>query len=229
MARISKITKEEIIASAFKICDTNGVQSLTVRTIASNLGTSTAPIYTQFDNMEAISLSLSTYINEQLNHYMEKELTLDPFLNIGAGTIAFVLEHPLIFRDFYINKGYSILQADSIDKHIKQMSSSPFLGLLGRERLASLLEDMSIYTMGLTLTICNAHEDRPLAYYISKLEATGSRLINYHMISSGNLENSMNLLMKKISEQTDIKSGRKSGDLLPGLQPRRYYHEKAFN
>ncbi len=205
MARTSTISRKQIIKAAFQVCKNNGIKGLTVRSIAGQIGCSTAPIYTQFENMEGIINELTIYINQQLMVYMEKNFTIDPFLNLGAGTVAFVLEFPLIFKDFFINKGYSILEIGLKDKQIKLMSTNPFLALLGKDRLNSLLEDMSIYTMGLTLSICNAKHKKTLDYYIEKLETTGSKLIHYHMISSGNLENAFKLFNEKASEKIDMK------------------------
>lgn len=206
MARTSTTNKDTIVEAAFKICSRDGIGSLTVRSIASELGTSTAPIYTHFDNMDSITRSLTDHIYSLVLAYTQEQRKLDPFLNIGAGIIAFTLDYTLVFKDFFIIKGHNLIVDDhNRDEHLKQMKTNPFLSLLGDERLTSLLDDMSIYTMGLTLSICSSQKPESLDYYINKLEQTGSKLINYHLISSGQLENYMELFIQKINKQVNIR------------------------
>lgn len=47
-----KFTREEIVAAALQVVRTRGLEALTTREIAAELGTSTRPIFTYFESME---------------------------------------------------------------------------------------------------------------------------------------------------------------------------------
>ena len=44
------VTREDIIQAAFSIVDTHGMQSLTARSVARDMGVSTKPVYFHFDS-----------------------------------------------------------------------------------------------------------------------------------------------------------------------------------
>ena len=49
-----KFTREEIVAAALQVVRTRGLEALTTREIAAELGTSTRPIFTYFESMEQV-------------------------------------------------------------------------------------------------------------------------------------------------------------------------------
>ena len=50
----AKFTKEEIISAAFDIVKRDGMDVLTARSLAEELGSSPRPIFTVFDTMEEV-------------------------------------------------------------------------------------------------------------------------------------------------------------------------------
>lgn len=207
MPRKKVLTKEDIIQASVTICADEGYQKISVRKIAAALNTSTGPIYTQYRNMETILEDMKEHIKERLMESTTIERTHDPFLNIGVGILAFVLENRRIFRDLFLaDNQLSFISRDANEQFIRQMQKSPFLSMLGEERLNVLLEDMWIYTYGLATLICTEYEDtKPLSFYQDKLEQTGHKLITYHLYSSGKMEEYMQLFMRKVSEHMDLK------------------------
>ena len=206
MPRTAVLNKEQIIEAAFTIASKTGRETVTIRSIAKVLGTSTAPIYTQYSKIETIFHDLSVYVKSRLMESTGTKRTPDPFLNIGVGILAFALENKLIFTHFFLNEKESIFDFKSREESfLTQMKENQFLALLGDERLQSLLEDMWIYTYGLATMICTGLEsETDLAYYQNKLMQTGNKLINYHLYSTGKFEEYIKAIHDKISEHINI-------------------------
>jgi len=207
MARTAVLTKEQIIQSAFNITNKLGFENITIRAIANDLETSTAPIYTQYPNIESIYTDLEVFVDNKLKESTKVERTVDSFLNIGVGMLAFALEYKLVFTNFYLTKdkpSFNIKKNEA--DFIAQMKQNPFLSIFDDERLKTILEDMWVFTYGLATMICTGIEtSQDLNYYQSKLEQTGNRIITYHLISSGNFENYVHQLLEKFSKYVDMK------------------------
>ena len=54
MAPKNKFTKEEMIAAALRVVRASGIDGLTAKTMAGELGTSTQPVFTGFGSMDGV-------------------------------------------------------------------------------------------------------------------------------------------------------------------------------
>ena len=54
MAPKNKFTKEEMVEAALQVVRSQGIDCLTAKTMADELGTSTQPIFTAFGSMDAV-------------------------------------------------------------------------------------------------------------------------------------------------------------------------------
>lgn len=54
MAPKQKFTKQEIIIAAFDLAKDKGLDSITIRNVAQKLGSSIAPIYVNFNNIDEL-------------------------------------------------------------------------------------------------------------------------------------------------------------------------------
>jgi AcrR family transcriptional regulator len=182
MARKSVLTKEQIVQCAFELCTTEGLSNVTIRNMAKELNTSTAPIYTQYANREMILDDLDVFIKDELHTCMRAEYTLNPFLNIGVGIVDFTLKNHRLVSEFFFNlKRISFEFGSENIELIEQMKGDKYLSLLDDERLMLLLDDMRIYVFGLVAMICSDSEIKELLYYQNKLERVGEKLIIYHL------------------------------------------------
>lgn len=206
MARTAVLSREQIIQCALDITNELGFDAITIRLIAKRLGTSTAPIYTQFPAIEDLYNELSDFVMDKLIKNTRISRTPDSFLNIGVGIIAFVLENKGAYSHYFLSPNRLKLPVkEENSPFLAQMKAHPFLGILGDERLASLLNDMSIYTYGLSLTAClDDSTHMTLNDYLIQLQQTGNKLISYHLFSSGLYETYIEKIMEKIGQHINL-------------------------
>jgi hypothetical protein len=206
MARTAILEKSQIIECAFNIAREKGKDAITMREIGKRLGSSTAPIYTQYNSIEAIFSDLTLHIKKQMFFSTQVKRTISSFLNIGVGYIAFVLENKLIYNDFFLTMDDPLFSYKKAGhSYLDQMKKKPFISALSDEQLESVLYDMSVYTYGLATIICTgADGEHELNYYEKKLEQTGNSLMKYYLYSTGKYEEVIENIIKKLSKHVDI-------------------------
>ena len=100
-----KISKEDIIKTAFEIVKHHGVDALNARNIASELGCSTQPIFSNFATMEELKNAVISKAIEQFESYREKEIKRDvyPIYKAnGMAYIGFAREEKELFKLLYM-------------------------------------------------------------------------------------------------------------------------------
>ena len=105
MAPKNKFTKEEMTEAALRIVRAKGIDCLTAKTIADELGTSTRPIFTGFGSMKDVKQELyaaamriyDSYINTGLQEKI-------PFLGVGKNYIRFAREEPELYRLLFLSR-----------------------------------------------------------------------------------------------------------------------------
>jgi len=202
LARTAVLTKDQIIRCAFNIARDKGLNAITIREIGKQLEKSTAPIYTQYQSIDAIIEDLVKYINEVLHKYTVTSTSKSEFLGIGLGFITFVIENKRIFTDFFISiNGPSSIFSTDDDFYIEKMRKDPLLNFLPNDSLNQIYDDMIVYSYGLATMICsNLGPSADLNYYLEKLEKAGNTIIGYQIFSSGIYENVVRQLTTKKGE-----------------------------
>ena len=109
-----KFKREEIVEAAVNLTRRGGVDAVTARGIAGELGVSTQPIFTCFKNMEEAKEEVRIYAEKLCHNYLEKgvEATI-PFFGFGMAYIRFAKEEPELYKMLFINpdkKGESMLE-----------------------------------------------------------------------------------------------------------------------
>ena len=148
----NKFTKEQIVEAAFDIANTQGFDSITIRKVANKLGSSIAPIYVNFQNLDELKCALGDKITSLTTEVMLSVKTHDPFLDIGAGNIKLAMDYTQIYKDYHLNPNCSqYFKHDSThqNKLIKKMSASTKLVGLSREQMSDILHIMAHITYGI--------------------------------------------------------------------------------
>ena len=105
MAPKNKFTKEEMAEAALQVVRAKGVDGLTAKTIADELGTSTRPIFTGFGSMEDVKQAVYAAAMRVYDSYTSAGLKEKiPFLGVGKSYIRFAREKPELYRLLFLTR-----------------------------------------------------------------------------------------------------------------------------
>ncbi len=105
MAPKNKFTKEEMTGAALRIVRAGGINCLTAKTIADELGTSTRPIFTAFGSMDEVRQAVYAAAVRVYDSYTSGGLKEEiPFLGVGKSYIRFAKEEPELYRFLFLTR-----------------------------------------------------------------------------------------------------------------------------
>ncbi len=150
-----KYTRDEVIKAAVRVVERDGLNSLTARSVAVGLGSSTAPVYNHFATMDELALGVIKETQRALLEYTSRPYTDRVFLNMGTGVAMFAHEHRRLYRALMLEgDNYSDVVREFYDILKSEMTNdSRFTSLSDSER-AVLLRKMWTFTHGLASLIC---------------------------------------------------------------------------
>ncbi|MBE6656339.1 MAG: TetR/AcrR family transcriptional regulator [Ruminococcaceae bacterium] len=100
-----KFSREQIVDAAYELIRKEGKDALTARNLASALGTSTAPIFTAFESIEALTDAVTARAMARYDAYLSEGLSHPiPFKGAGCAHIRFAKDEPLLFRFLFIER-----------------------------------------------------------------------------------------------------------------------------
>lgn len=95
----AKFSHEQIIDAAYELVRQQGLEALSARTLAACLGTSTAPLFTAFHNIEEIQNLVIDRAKALYDKYMQEGLCLQPpFKGAGRKYVEFAKDEPELFK-----------------------------------------------------------------------------------------------------------------------------------
>lgn len=178
----NKFTKEQIIETAFEIAKEEGIDSITIRKIADNLGSSIAPIYVNFKDVEELKKAVISKIYEIGNSILQEQNTGDVFLNIGIASVKFAKDYSVIFKELILKKNgyldnYDVQIGNNI---IQEMKKDEDLKEFSEEELKTLLMKMRVFQAGLSIMATNESFALELTdeKVIEMLSDTGEDIVN---------------------------------------------------
>ena len=100
-----KFQKEEIVRAALNVAKLQGIDAVTAREVAGELGVSTRPIFTWFDSMEQLKAEVFALAKGRYRAYIEQGLDRPvPFLGVWQQYIRFAKEEPELYKLLYLTK-----------------------------------------------------------------------------------------------------------------------------
>lgn len=156
MAPPKKFSKEEIIQAAFEIAREEGLDAITIRKVAKRLGSSIAPIYVNFANVEELTQAVIEH-----THNVAKQLVLEqnsghPFRDIGIASIKFAKQYSVLYRDLIMKDNpYMKHNEEGLQFAVEQMKKDPQLEGLSEAALKDLIWKMDIFHTGLAVKVAN--------------------------------------------------------------------------
>lgn len=156
MAPKTKYTKEDIINVAFNIARKRGFDGITIRKVAKKLGSSIAPIYVNFSDVEELKFAVVEKAQETAKQIYLEQNSGFPFRDIGIASIKFAREYSVLYRDL-------VMKYNPHMKHneenmlfiIEEMKKDPQLEGYSEEDLKQGLIKMEIFQTGMSVMVAN--------------------------------------------------------------------------
>ncbi|MFA8439863.1 TetR/AcrR family transcriptional regulator [Pueribacillus sp. YX66] len=152
-----KFTKEQIIDSAFQIAKEEGIDKITIRKVANHLGSSSAPIYVNFKDVQSSNVQSLKKIVEWSKQMIQEQQTGNPFTDIGTAILKMAVEYPVLIRDFILKPNEYLKNYDQEMRadFLNLMRQTPELEGFTEEKLMTILLKMRIFQTGLTVMVAN--------------------------------------------------------------------------
>ncbi len=103
MAPKNKFTREEMVEAAVRVVRAKGINALTAKALASELGVSTQPVFTCFHTIEEAKREVCSAAERVYDSYLTAGLSMSiPFLGVGMQYIRFAKEEPELYRLLFL-------------------------------------------------------------------------------------------------------------------------------
>jgi len=156
MVRKTVFTPEDVIKAGLKVMDTDGVENLSARRVAEEMGASTAPVYSNFQNMEDLVKAVKQAAVDILLELTQEKHTDDAFMNMGVGFLVFARRHPLLYGALFHQANDECEAGPGVMKDLlERMAVLPDLKQLMPVERIILLRKMAFFTHGLATEICS--------------------------------------------------------------------------
>ena len=100
-----KFSKQEIVDAAVRVARDKGIDGVTAREIAAELGVSTRPIFTYFDTMDEVKAEVFQTAKELYRAYVERGLAGPiPFLGVGQQYIRLAHDEPELYKLLFLTR-----------------------------------------------------------------------------------------------------------------------------
>lgn len=161
MVRKQVFNPDDVVRAGFQVVDSEGWDQLSARRVADVLGSSTAPVYSNFGNMSELAQAV---VQEAMRLFLaeaSKPKSGNPFLDLGLGVLDFALAHPRWYEALFREVSMPEDQHQRVVAGMVEiMEATPEMhGLKDFER-HMVLKKMSIFTHGLASEICSGGCDK---------------------------------------------------------------------
>lgn len=152
-----KFSTEQIIEAAWTIAKEEGIDSMTIRKVADQLGSSIAPIYVNFSDVEELKQAVVKKVSQMGQQMIHEQNTGSPFGDIGAASLQFAQEYPELFRDLAMKPNDYLQNYDQNmgAELVNHMKADPELTGFEEQELRMILLKMRAFQTGLTMMVVN--------------------------------------------------------------------------
>lgn len=121
MAPKNKFTREEMVEAALRVVRAKGIDGLTAKTLADELGTSTQPVFTAFGSMDAVKREVYAAAVRVYDGYANAGLKEKvPFFGVGMQYIRFAREEPELYRLLFLTRTQEYSAMKSME-HLREL------------------------------------------------------------------------------------------------------------
>lgn len=121
MAPKNKFTREEMVEAALRVVRAKGIDGLTAKTLADELGTSTQPVFTAFGSMDTLKRDVYAAAVRVYDGYANAGLKEKvPFFGVGMQYIRFAREEPELYRLLFLTRTQEYSAMKSME-HLQEL------------------------------------------------------------------------------------------------------------
>ena len=160
----TRFESEKVITVALKILISSGWSTVTARSIAKELKSSTMPIYSAIGSMETIEKELKKRAYAILAEYQSRPYTENVLLNMAVGQVLFARDHANLYRFLYIESPVpltSVEQKALNDEIIRRLGQPLPYDVYFNITKHSMLDAISlmvwIFTHGLAMAVMSGN------------------------------------------------------------------------
>jgi AcrR family transcriptional regulator len=176
-------SQDTILDEAFRIVRNEGLQGLTARNIARNLGCSTQPVYSAFGSIqqlrEVVLQKAKAYAVEYL---LQRHQDSDQSFAMGMQYFRFAWEEKVLFRLLFL-EGEEAMTLETMPGFsgplVERMKQDAFLQGLSEDRLKRIGRDMWIYTHGLVALTYRTERPDAEEFVRTRLYQMGKTVIEW--------------------------------------------------
>jgi AcrR family transcriptional regulator len=177
----TQFSKDQIIKAAFAVACRDGMEGIAVRKIAAELGSSVAPVYVNFGDLEDVRSAVVDKIIQISWEILEETNTGRPFRDIGLASIRFARRYPVVSRDLTLRPNrYLEGYRSRMDRPLSErMEDDPDLVEFSPDQRRELLFRMQVFQTGLTVMTATGQlpEEIPEAELIGMMERAAEDFI----------------------------------------------------
>ncbi len=151
MPPITKLTREDIAEKALYIIRTRGYDALNARSLATELGCSTMPLFKHYSNMDEIR-KVAKELGEAIYcSYIERGMKeVLPFKGAGREYIRFAQDEPELFRMFFMMPTDKVAYLSDVDPNRKTVLDITTNIMNGNnDKGETILKNMWIFVHGI--------------------------------------------------------------------------------
>ena len=147
-------TKKDILNAGFSLVKKKGLTFLTVRNVATKLGSSTAPVYSHYASIAELEQEVFSKAMQIVLEYSKRKYTNINFLNVGVGITMFAREYPILYRSLFMELNNHAEDLVEFDRELmKDLSKEPYIETLSDSAREAILTKVAIFVHGLCAMI----------------------------------------------------------------------------
>mgnify|MGYP002725716086 CR=1 FL=1 len=181
----AKIAPKAVLDGAFELVRREGLDALTARRLAGELGCSTQPVYRAYRSMEELKGAVVARAEGVMREYMElPDAGQQPFLQMGLGSLKFAQEEPQLYR--LVTLSGAILRdlqrgSEPPAFVLEQMRAEPDLAGLTDEQLGRIHALMWFFSQGLSSLFFAEMDEDPMEKAQEYLMLAGRAVIGFEL------------------------------------------------
>ncbi len=158
MSPKTMFAKEDIVNAAFDIAKKDGFDAIITRNVAKSLGSSVAPIYFNFKNVEDLIDEVIKRVFAISDDLIAKQPGDNTFEKVGIASLEFARDYPVFFRELVLKPNRYMTSYETVEQSIlKVMAEDEKLREWSIEEKRMLLLKMRVIQTGLSVMIANDH------------------------------------------------------------------------